>query len=268
METGGTQTNGTSGSGVESCIASSDGVEGKDRIAVRGTSKERRPSRRRWLTDKNSGDVEDPALSVLLRPSSMIPNQGDDAPSQCLCQACNSTIPSIADHYAIQLCRHTLCHICTVKSHIERGCKPHTCPVAGCNRYLTGVILQLHGGGSGNKSTLIRNRIVGNTDYVKSHLPVTWLKERHRSEIEASEDNEGIVISCSKIRKMKNGNVDRQSITSTFVLHHRGVNMPIEVLDHVNALEEIGKVFGFLHEPIAKTSNCFIHELHQKLSNG
>lgn len=39
--------------------------------------------------------------------------------------------------------------------------------------------------------------------------------------------------------------------------------MPIEVLDHANALEVIGKVFGFLyeHEPIAKMSNCFIHEL-------
>ena len=250
METGDKQTIGTGGFGVESSCVSSDGVRSAGRIAVGGTTNERRPSRRRRRTDKDDGGED--------RAAPRVPNQVVDVPAHCTCQACQSTILSIADHYAVQPCGHTLCNVCLIKSHIERGCKPHTCPIAGCHCYSTGI-LHLHGG-SGNESTLIRNRVVGNADYVKSHLPVTWLKEQHCNEIEASEKNEGIVLSCTKIQQSTNGKVTRNSMTSTFVLHHKGVNMPIEILDRDRALEEIGRFFGFLHEPIAQASNCLVHE--------
>ena len=58
METGDKQTIGTGGFGVESSCVSSDGVRSAGRIAVGGTTNERRPSRRRTVSKKVRDNLE------------------------------------------------------------------------------------------------------------------------------------------------------------------------------------------------------------------
>jgi hypothetical protein len=75
--------------------------------------------------------------------------------------------------------------------------------------------------GGGSSSNTIINRVVGDDQYIKRHLPTLWLKQQHQSEITETPENEGIVISCSKIRQKENGKLDVKTITSTFVIKHR-----------------------------------------------
>jgi hypothetical protein len=62
-----------------------------------------------------------------------------------------------------------------------------------------------------------------------------WLKQQHQSEITETPENEGVVISCSKIRQKENGKLDVKTITSTFVIKHRE-GMPAKALDPNRAL--------------------------------
>jgi hypothetical protein len=80
-----------------------------------------------------------------------------------------------------------------------------------------------------------------------------WLKQQHQSEITDMPENEGVVISCSKIRKKENGKLEVKTITSTFVIKQRE-GVPAKALDPNRALVEVGNVFSFMHSPLAETS--------------
>jgi hypothetical protein len=66
-------------------------------------------------------------------------------------------------------------------------------------------------------------------------------------------ENEGVVISCSKIRQKENGKLDVKTITSTFIMKHRE-GMPAKALDPNRALVKVGNVFSYMHSPLAETS--------------
>ncbi len=72
--------------------------------------------------------------------------------------------------------------------------------------------------------------------------------------------NEGIVISCSKIRQKENGKLDVKTITSTFVLRHRD-GMPVVALNPNRALVKVGNLFSFMHGPLAETS--YFNDVHE-----
>jgi hypothetical protein len=61
------------------------------------------------------------------------------------------------------------------------------------------------------------------------------LKQQHQSEITETPENEGVVISCSKICQKENGKLDVKTITSTIVIKHRE-GMPAKALDPNRAL--------------------------------
>jgi hypothetical protein len=99
----------------------------------------------------------------------------------------------------------------------------------------------------------IINRVIGDDQHVKRHLPTVWLKQQHQAEIKKTPENEGVVISCSKIQKKKNGMLDVKTITSTFIIRHQA-GMPAKALDPTRALVEVGNFFSFLHAPLVETS--------------
>lgn len=173
------------------------------------------------------------------------------------CLVCQTNIPSTVDYVINQPCHHIICLLCTIKSQVERGCLPQICPVANC-RCFTKEIEYIHCDNKGTKENtteILRNPNIGNENYVKQHLPVHWLKQRHNNELMESSSNEGIVISCTKIqRNDEDGKFEKKTITSTFVLSHK-VGTPIEVLDQDRALSEVGNIFAFLHGPIVVPSN-------------
>jgi hypothetical protein len=103
------------------------------------------------------------------------------------------------------------------------------------------------------RPTTIINGVIGDDQYIKRHLPTVWLKQQHQGEIKETPENEGVVISCSKIRQKKNGMLDVKTITSTFVIRHQA-GMPAKALDPTRALVEVGNVFSFLHAPLVETS--------------
>jgi hypothetical protein len=72
--------------------------------------------------------------------------------------------------------------------------------------------------GGGSLPNAIVNRVVGDNQYIKRHLPTLWLKQQHQSKITKTPENEGVVISCSKIHQKENGKLDVKGITSTFVI--------------------------------------------------
>jgi hypothetical protein len=74
------------------------------------------------------------------------------------CQNCHTKIPYIAHRVIVRPCGHTLCNLCCLTSHVERGCTPHTCPVVGCNCFLNQLEYMCGGGSSSN---MIINRVVG-----------------------------------------------------------------------------------------------------------
>ena len=127
---------------------------------------------------------------------------------------------------------------------------PHTCPVDGCNCYSRKLEYVRAGA---RRPTTIINRVIGDDQYIKRHLPTVWLKQQHQGEIKETPENEGVVISCSKIRQKENGMLDVKTITSTFVIRHQA-GMPAKALDPTRALVEVGNVFSFLHAPLVETS--------------
>ena len=114
------------------------------------------------------------------------------------CHNCEGSIPYGADLVTIQPCRHQICTYCCIVSHVERGCVPHTCPVDGCNCYSRKLEYVRAGA---RMPIAIINRVIGDDQYVKRHLPTVWLKQQHQAEIKETPENEGVVISCSKIRQ-------------------------------------------------------------------
>jgi hypothetical protein len=172
------------------------------------------------------------------------------------CQNCHTNIPYIADRVIVRPCGHILCNLCCLTSHVERGCTPHTCPVVGCNCFTH----QLEYMRVGSSSIMISNRVVEDDQYIKHHLPTLWLKQQHQSEITETPENEGVVISCSKIWQRENGKLDVKTITSTFVLRHRE-SMPVQASNPNRALVEVGNVFSFMHGPLAETS--YFNDIHE-----
>jgi hypothetical protein len=85
-------------------------------------------------------------------------------------------------------------------------------------------------------------------------VPVLCLKERHKDEIMASTNNQGIAISCTKAKLNEDNKLESKTITSTFVIKTNG-DGTIDVLDKERSLADIGKVFSFMHTPIAKSSH-------------
>jgi hypothetical protein len=85
------------------------------------------------------------------------------------CQNCHTKIPYIADRVIVRPCGHTLCNLCCLTSHVKRGCTPHTCPVVGCNCFPNQLEYMRGGGSSSNR---IINRVVGDDQYIKRHLPM------------------------------------------------------------------------------------------------
>jgi hypothetical protein len=107
---------------------------------------------------------------------------------------------------------------------------------------------------------IIINRVVGDDQYIKRHLPMLWYKQQHQSEITETQENEGIIISCSKIHQKENGKLDVKTITSTFVIKHRE-GMLAKALDPNRALVEVGNIFSFMHSPLAETS--YFNNIHE-----
>ncbi len=66
-------------------------------------------------------------------------------------------------------------------------------------------------------------------------------------------ENDGVIISCSKIGQKENGKLDIKTITSTFIIKHRE-GMPAKALDPNRALVEVGNIFAFMHSPLAEMS--------------
>jgi hypothetical protein len=127
---------------------------------------------------------------------------------------------------------------------------PHTCPVDGCNCYSRKLEYVRTGA---RMPIAIINRVIGDDQYVKQHLPTVWLKQQHQTEIKETPENEGVVISCSKIWQKRNGMLDVKTITSTFIIRHQA-GMPAEALYPTRALVEVGNFFSFLHAPLVETS--------------
>lgn len=150
--------------------------------------------------------------------------------------------------------------MCAVKSLLRRGCKPHICPVTDCKCYSKSVE-HVCCGGDDNNSTIIRNPVVGDSDFIEQHLPVVWVKQQHRNEVMESSSNEAIAISCTKIKKNENGKLNIATVTSTFVLRHNEDGRQTEVLDPERSLEEVGSVFSFMHHPIVVASSCHRKDL-------
>ena len=173
-----------------------------------------------------------------------------------LCQNCFTGIPHTADHALIQPCEHTLCNFCSIKSLYDRGCNPHKCPVDNCGCISTRF--QFVRGQNGDSTTIYN-------PYPEEHfianVPVYRLGKQHRDLIFESEDNEGIAISCYKVRKTNGGSLNVKHCTATFVLLNKEdekTNEPVKVYDQTRALEEVGNVFTSMHSPIAKASMDFI----------
>jgi hypothetical protein len=70
----------------------------------------------------------------------------------------------------------------------------------------------------------------------------------------ASTNNQGIAISCTKAKLNEDNKLESKTITSTFVIKKNG-DGTIDVLDKERSLADIGKVFSFMHTPIAKSSH-------------
>ena len=203
----------------------STGKSGSSRGISSGTDVS--PGRRRQCMSKGSNRPA-PSARQSTRPEESDGLRDIGIP----CQNCHTKIPYIADWVIVWPCGHTLCNLCCLTSHVERGCTPHTCPVVGCNCFSNQLEYMRCGGSSSN--TII-NRVVVDDQYIKRHLPTLWLKQQHQSEITETPENEGVVISCSKIRQKENGKLDVKSITSTFVIKQRE-GMPAKALDPNRAL--------------------------------
>jgi hypothetical protein len=114
--------------------------------------------------------------------------------------------------------------------------------------------------GRGSSSNRIINRVVGDDQYIKRYLPTLWLKQQHQSKITEVPENEGVIISCSKIRQKENGKLDVKMITSTFIIKHRE-GILAKALDPSRALVKVGNIFSFMHSPLAETS--YFNNIHE-----
>jgi len=132
------------------------------------------------------------------------------------CEACHQNIPPAENYIIVQPCMHILCQLCTIKSQVERGCEPHKCPVGNCNCFSTAIEFVHCGGDGTDHPTIIANPVVGSENFIRQHLPIHWLKQQHDDALRESSNNEGIVISCTKLRRLANSKYEKKTITSTF----------------------------------------------------
>jgi hypothetical protein len=205
--------------------------------------------KRRQLVDDNTDDnppSDDPEDDF----NPPIDNPEEDIHMELLCQSCSTVILPTADHVIVQPCEHTLCNFCAIKTLYDRGCNPHKCPVDNCGCLSTSLQYVR----SQNGSTTISNHFP--EQHFISNLPAYQVVTQHRDKLMESVDHEGIAISCYKIRKKEHGGgFTVKHTTATFVLmNSERENEAVKVFDQDCALEEVGKVFTFMHTPIAKAS--------------
>lgn len=170
------------------------------------------------------------------------------------CAKCDKSLPSDADHIKIHPCKHALCTVCAYRSQIDRGSKPHQCPVPSCNCYSSKSEYCYGHPTNNNDNEMIDNVIIGDNEYVKNNLPLEYLKQRHANEIREDKQHEAIVLHCSKAKLDTEGYLVVQSVTSTLVIK-KTTKDDVAILNNNQALIEIQNFFGFLHYPIVRTSN-------------
>ena len=170
------------------------------------------------------------------------------------CAKCDKSLPSDADHIKIHPCKHALCTVCAYRSQIDRGSKPHQCPVPSCNCYSTKSEYCYGHPANNNDNEMIDNVIIGDSEFVKNNLPLEYLKQRHANEIREDKQHEAIVLHCSKAKLDGDGYLVVQSVTSTLVIK-KTTKDDVAILNNNQALIEIQNFFGFLHYPIVRTSN-------------
>ena len=170
------------------------------------------------------------------------------------CAKCDKSLPSDADHIKIHPCKHALCTVCAYRSQIDRGSKPHQCPVPSCNCYSSKSEYCYGHPTNNNDNEMIDNVIIGDSEFVKNNLPLEYLKQRHANEIREDKQHEAIVLHCSKAKLDGDGYLVVQSVTSTLVIK-KTTKDDVAILNNNQALIEIQNFFGFLHYPIVRTSN-------------
>jgi hypothetical protein len=103
-----------------------------------------------------------------------------------------------------------------------------------------------------NNSTTIPNPFP--EEHFIANVPVYRVVQQHSDEIMESSDNEGIAISCYKVTK-NGATFSVGHSTATFLLLNSGrTNEAVKVFNQNRALDEVGRVFAYMHSPIAKAS--------------
>lgn len=184
-------------------------------------------------------------------------------PDPTPCQNCFANIPYNADRIIVHPCGHILCNFCALKSQVDRGSMPHKCPVDGCNECFFTNLEYVRGGDGMRDSTMIDNPF--DEEYFEEKIPAYLLKRRHYNTLMESSSNRGIAICCYKVGKSKDGDfLDVESATATFVLTTEKVgNVECQrVLGEMDpVLDQVGNVFSFMHDPIAKMSHFRVDDL-------
>ena len=106
------------------------------------------------------------------------PNESEQvvAPHDGLkCACCNEAIANTDDHVIIMPCEHSLCTLCTLKSHTSRGRNEHCCPVASCNNNISSGCRFM----SRREEREILNNTTHSEDYVKGNFPIELLEQNH-----------------------------------------------------------------------------------------
>jgi hypothetical protein len=240
--------------GVNRMKLRSDKSGSKDRAPSRGSR--RSPNRRRRRISASSGDSDgrtdagdDVSSSTALGNQPGVTeeaNNADNHPEESiiLCQACCKIVPPTSDHVIIQPCMHTLCNLCIIKSQVGRGWRPHKCPAKGCDCESETLEYVSSGGG-------IEEICKPTIDF--RPVPALYLKEQHKDEIMAHPNNKGIAISCAKVEMNKDGKLVSSTTTIAFIIRQNSDDT-VDVLDIEKAVKDIGKVFTYMHYPLAKSS--------------
>jgi hypothetical protein len=146
-----------------------------------------------------------------------------------------------------------------LKSHVERGCKHQKCPVRDCkqptssNKYIFAD--------SGESKTL--STTVDDAE-LKNNVPLQWLTKKYRGTIlHNTQEYQAVALSCSKVELNESGKMHSKTVTSTLLIKQRKVKTKTvyEVVNHIQAVIEVGDFFSFLYHPIVCTSNTLARDL-------
>jgi hypothetical protein len=181
--------------------------------------------------------------------------------STTLCAACSHSIPTRANRVRLMPCTHLLCMFCVLKSHADRGCKCHKCPVSDCKRP-TSSNKYIYADSAETKT--LNTRVAD--DVLKNNAPVQWLVKKYRDKVVAGKQDGGyqaVALSCTKLELNESGKLGTKTVTSTLLLKRIKVKSKTvyEVEDHMQGLIEVGDFFSFLYHPIVCTSNTLSKDL-------